>query len=44
MNNYEYMQIMNALIDRYGFEALDRMDEAELQQLIEEEEMRYEAY
>ena len=27
MNNYEYMQIMNALIDRYGFEALDKIVE-----------------
>lgn len=44
MNNYEYQQIMEALIYRYGFEGLDRMSSEELQQLIEEEEMRNEAY
>lgn len=44
MNNYEYQQILDAIIFKYGFEALDRMDKEDIQRLIEEEEMRYEGY
>lgn len=40
MTEYEYQQMLNLLISKYGINALDRLDYWELQELIREEAER----
>lgn len=42
MNEYEYQQILASLINKYGMEALDRLDYWELEELMQEEARRNE--
>lgn len=37
MTEFEYQQILTALISKYGMEALDRLDYWELEELMQEE-------